>query len=988
VWNLIRLPITVAIASACAASAAAAQTATTGAIAGQVVDATGSALPGVTVEAASPAIIEKVRTAVTDGQGQYKIVDLRPGSYTVSFSLPGFSGLKREGIELNTGFTATVDAELSVGSVEETITVSGASPVVDVQNARTQNVLTREVLDAVPTAKNFQAFAGLTLGAQGSNNSSTGGGDNGGSRGEQPTGLTIHGAGVGVTTVDGMVINTMHTVAGTHRYVFNQLQVQEIVLETSGASAPSQSGGLNVNMVPKDGGNTFSGSFTGEYANRSMQGDNLSDELRAQGLTSTNAIRKIYDVGAGLGGPIIQDKLWFFTAHRAQRGVETLAGRYFNGLQGTLFYEPDLDRPAFTDSYVRDSGARIAWQATAKQKIAIGVNLQDYCRCYSMLTGTGGIPVPESTYHYRMYPNNLVQATWSYPATHRLLLEAGYTLRVEHQVNGKPDETGDTTRPVSELATGIAYGSLFSGNNTNRSNYGDHGSQGQYNTRFALSYVTGSHAFKGGVTALQGQSSIRGEPLYNVQYVFRDRVPSSLNQAAWPINQVSKVKLDFAAFAQDQWTIDNFTLSLGVRFENLHDYNPAQTRPEGEFTPEYRFDAVDNVPNWKDINPRISAAYDLFGNGRTAVKLSVGRFVALHTTDIANRTNPGAAIAALTSRTWNDTNGNYVPDCDLKSRAQNGECGPMANQSFGTTVPQTRYDAEVTEGWHVRPHNWQFSAAVQHELRPGVGLTVGYFRTSHGNFSATDNLAVEPGDYTEYCITAPVDPRLPGSGAPVCGLYDVAPGKFGAVDNLVSRASRFGERSEVYNGVDVSLNARFGRGGIVSGGLSIGHTVTDECASPDFPVQFCRNTLPIAGQAQIKISGAYPLPWGLQASGALQNLPGRAIAATYVATNAEIVPSLGRNLAACGTRVPCTATTTVTIMEPNSQFEDRYTLLDARLSRMFRVARMRVQPRLDIYNLFNSAPVLNQNTRYGTSWLQPLEIFGARFVKVGVQLDF
>ena len=440
-----------------------------------------------------------------------------------------------------------------------------------------------------------------------------------------------------------------------------------------------------------------------------------------------------------------------------------------------MFYEPDQGRPAFTDSYVRDSGLRMTWQATAKQKVSMSFNWQDYCRCYSMLTGTGGIPVPESTYHYRMYPDNLAQATWSYPATNRLLLEAGYTLRVEHQVDGKPEETGNA-RPVSELATGLAYGSLFSGNNTNRSNYGDHGSQGQSNSRVAVSYVTGSHAFKAGLSALQGESTIAGQPLYNVQYVFRNRVPVSLNQVAWPIHQLSKVKVDLALFAQDQWTIRDLTLSMGLRFENLNDYNPAQTRPAGEFTPEMHFDEVRNVPNWKDINPRFSAAYDIFGNGKTALKASVGRFVDLHTTDIANRTNPGAAIAALTNRTWDDTNRNYVPDCDLHSPAQNGECGPMANQLFGSAVPQTRYATDVTEGWHVRPYSWQFSGAVQHELHQGVGLTFAYFRTARGNFSVTDNLAVSAADFTEYCITAPSDARLPGGGGyPVCGLYDVAP---------------------------------------------------------------------------------------------------------------------------------------------------------------------------------------------------------------------
>jgi hypothetical protein len=1004
--RVVRVCACVVAASLLLPGSARAQSGSSAAIAGEVRDATGSLLPGVVVEAASPALIEKVRSVVTDDRGQYKIVDLRPGPYTVTFSLTGFSSVKREGLELNTGFTATVNAELRVGGIEETITVSGASPVVDTQNVRTQSVLTREVLDVVPTSKNYQAFAGLTLGAVGSTAGATGGGDSGGAKGEQMTGLTIHGAGAGLTTVDGMRINTATNFWDNHRYFFNQLSVQEVVMETGGAGAESMSGGLNVNMVPKDGGNVVRGSFVTEYANGDMQGSNLTDELRARGLTRTNQIRKIYDVGGGVGGPLKRDRLWFFTASRAWGSQEELAGVYFNKLQGSLFYEPDLDRPGYYDNYVRDTNLRLTWQATPKQKVALSGALQDYCRCYSMLGGIGGTPVPESTYDYRMYPNNLFQANWSYPATQRLLFEAGSTLRVEHHLVQKPAETG-AARSVSELTTGIAYGSLFSGQTTSRSNYGDHGPQGQFSTRVAMSYITGSHAFKAGVVTFSGEAQIGGDPVYNEQYVFRNRLPTQLVQVAFPHRHIANVKMDLGIFAQDQWTLRNLTLNLGVRFDYLHSYNPAQTRPAGEYLPAYDFPRVDNVPNWKDINPRLGASYDIFGNGKTAVKASLGRYVKPETTDITNRTNPAATIAVQTTRTWNDNmypagdprNGNYVPDCDLTSRVGNGECGPMDNRNFGTPVITTRFDTAVTEGWGVRPHNWQTSLAIQHELRPGFAVSFSYFRTSwtnggpgSGDFQLTDNLLVTPADFDTYCVTAPTDARLPGGGGyPVCGLYDVKPAKFGQVDNLITDVGNFGTRTNVYNGLEFSVNARFGRGGVLSGGVGLGRTLVDYCAAADFPAQFCRNVAPFKGDTQVKFSGAYPLPWGFQASGALQNLSGRPIAATMSIPNSQIAPSLGRNLASCGAAAVCTASATVTILEPNTMFEDRYTLLDVRLSRNFQWGRTRLQPRVDIYNLFNSDAVNTLRTTYGATnntWLQPLEVFGARMAKVGIQVDF
>jgi hypothetical protein len=995
----------VALLAAARLPAVAAQSGTTGAIAGQVRDVTGAVLPGVTVEASSPVLIEKTRTVTTDEQGQYKVVDLRPGTYTVTFSLPGFSTVKRESLELNTGFTARIDAELRVGGVEETVTVSGASPVVDTQNVRTQSVLTRDVLDIIPTAKNYQSLAGLTLGAVGSNSGATGGGDSGGAKGEQMTGLTIHGAGAGLTTVDGMRINTATNFWDNHRYFFNQLSVQEIVMETGGAGAESMAGGLNVNMVPKDGGNVLRGSVVGEFANRDFQGSNLTDDLRARGLTRTNEIKRVYDLGTGIGGPLRKDRLWFFTAFRGWGSQEELAGVYFNKLQDTLFYEADPTRPGYYDNYVRDSNLRVTWQMTPRQKVTLLGALQDYCRCYSMLGGIGGTPVPESTYDYRMFPNNLFQANWNFPSTSKLLFEAGATLRVEHHLVQKPPETG-SARAVSDLGTGIAYGSLFSGATTSRSNYGDHGPQGQFSTRFAMSYITGSHAFKVGAVTFAGEAQIAGDPVYDEQYVFRNRVPVQLVQVAFPHQHIARVKMDLGVFAQDQWTIQRLTLNLGIRYDSLNSYNPAQTRPGGLYLGPVSFDAVYDVPNWKDINPRVGASFDLFGNAKTAIKASFGRYIKPETTDITNRTNPAAALAVQTTRTWNDVDFDYVPDCDLTLRVGNGECGPMDNRNFGTPVITTRFDPSVTEGWAVRPHNWQLSLALQHELRPGIGVSASYFRTSwtgggpnSGDFQVTDNLAVTPDDYDSYCVTAPIDPRLPnGGGYQICGLYDVKPAKFGQVNNLVTEVSNFGKRSNVYTGLEFSVNARFGRGGVVSGGVGLGRTALDYCATADrlaatsvgteLPTQYCRNTNPFKGDTQVKFSGSYPLPWGFQASGAVQNLSGRPIASTFSYSNAQIAPSLGRNLAACGAQTVCTSSVTVTILEPNTLFEKRYTLADLRVSRTFRMGRVRVQPRVDIYNVLNSDAVNSARSVYGTTWLQPIEVFGARMAKLGVQVDF
>src|SRR5262249_22330330 len=324
-----------------------AQSGSTGAIAGTARVATGAVLPGVTVEAASPALIEKGRTAITDAQGNYRVTDLRPGTYTVTFTLPGFGAYKRENIELNTGVTAAVNAEMKVRSLEETVTVTGASPVVDVQNVRKQVVLTREVLDVVPTGKTFQGFATLTLGARGSGADGAASViDVGGNKGEGNSAFGVHGmrGEDAIITQDGMFSNAIVGAgsAQNRQTQINQAFVQEMTLLTSGIGAESQTGGVQINLVPREGGNAFKVYVKGTGTGSALQSSNLDDALRQRGVTTAPKVKKIWDFGGGLGGPIKHDALWFYTAHRYWGNGEIVPGNYFNSTPHTFAYTPDF----------------------------------------------------------------------------------------------------------------------------------------------------------------------------------------------------------------------------------------------------------------------------------------------------------------------------------------------------------------------------------------------------------------------------------------------------------------------------------------------------------------------------------------------------------------------------------------------------------------------------------------------------------------------
>jgi hypothetical protein len=819
---------------------------------------------------------------------------------------------------------------------------------------------------------------------------------------------------------NGVSVGTLLSSGGLSGSVLSTQAAQEVTIDTAGLSAELEEGGPRINYIPRDGGNTYTGTGYVNWAGHSLQASNLTPRLLSLGLLSVDSIKTLYELSPGFGGPLKHDAVWFYGSGRYTVSDRNVAGMFLNpnGLSADprvySVFTQDLTQGAVNSDHLTDREMRITWQTPRKLKLAFHFVDQARCACPGGISATRSADAASIT----DFPiSRFYFGDWSWPVTSHLLFEGDVNNHLQRYAveQGSPTVTHYGNPQITDQGTGITWNQGSGWKNI-------WSSQPYY--RASLTYITGAHSIKVGVTDMFGLIDATAYAFNPLSYRFNNGVPNQITEAAYNYQAISHQN-NFGSFVQDKWTIRRLTLTGGVRFDYFGSGFPEQTLYPGFLLPNRNktLPAQDEL-NWKDITPRAGVVYDLFGNGKTAIRFSAAKYLlAQNLNGMASNSNPVNTMVLNASRSWTDTNKNFVPDCNLLNPLANSgadTCGALSDSNFGTLVPGSAYDPDLIGGWGHRNYNWEFSAGVQHQLLPRMSVDVAVFHRLYGNFWAVDNLALAPSDFTQFTIPAPVNALLPGGGGYPVNAYDLNPNKFGVPQQLYSTLSDKiapGGWKDHWTGFDVGVNLRM-RDVFVQGGGSFGKRDADNCdliakdpemssyvgsvsevvgsqgganaavlVSPGTWQTACTIHTPWTAYTQVKLIGRYTIPRvDVLISGTFQNLPGSALSVTYAAPNAIVAPVLGRSLSGGA------ANSSINIISPGTLYTDRVSQLDLRFGKKVTLGQAYGKKfnsvlSVDVYNALNTDVATGVSSAL-TTLFRPTSVLPGRFVKLGIQLDF
>jgi hypothetical protein len=776
-------------------------------ISGTVKDSSGAVMAGVKVDAASEALIEKSRAATTNGEGRYAIVDVRPGTYTITFTTDGFNSVKQQ-VEVPANVTVPVDAEMKPGAVGQTVEVRAQIATVDVENVAHPEVLTRSDIDALPTARNLQSV-GSYIPSVHLNQP-----DVAGSQQIQQTYMATHGnpAQHNIILMDGMLVNTTQGDGQIQTYIDNEL-IQEATYQTTNVTVEASGGGVFVNLVPKDGGNTLHGEFFGAYIPSRFVGSSIDQGLLSRGIAAQSKLTKIEDFDGSLGGPFIKDKLWFLLSGRKQLTYQQ------SPLSKKSDGSPEVDR-----SYVYTGHLRLTYQLNSNNKFS-AMWMRDWKTTLDevVTNTTAGVAANFNASTRRppvMY--YITQEKWTGTVTPRLILEAGFTLdKLDYAVLYQAGQQKTPFTPewystvlVNDTVKGLRYNV---GTQENFFKFDRYVAQG------GGFYVTGSHQIKFGVQDSWGpayQNTIVNGDLYAIE---NSGVPTSVTIYDTPAYTKPYLNADLGIYLMDTWKYKRLSITPGIRWEYLSNQIKPESAPAGRFVPARNFaavtcDTVKGISCFHNWAPRIGIVYDLFGDHKTAIKAGVGKYNTPLVYTNLNNFNP--MFVTTQTRSWNG-GGCIGPSCfPLDS-----DIGSGPTTQFGLQT-----DRKLDPHYH-REYNLQYTVGIQRELRSGLTLNFNWVRRADYQQTLTRNNAVPPSAWSPVTIYNPLD------GTPIT-MYNLNKPYVNLAPLVYQTNTPQSLRANTYNGFETSVQGRLPHGAFVFAGWTMDREISRICDQTVNPTTF------------------------------------------------------------------------------------------------------------------------------------------------------